>query len=221
MYKLHYELMDAIGQGILVGLVLSIGAGPVVFALIQTSLREGFWRAMLFELGVILADASCITVVFFTFGRLLNNPLVNNYILLAGGVVLMVLGISNFKGKTARLQAAREFLRGKQTHGGILMVKGFLYNLLNPSVILFWLGAVTLAAANFEGNRSLMIQHFSAILITVLFFDTLKALFAHVTRRFITPRFMMYSTQVMGGIFILFGLGLIIKSIITLVNYYN
>lgn len=213
--------MEAIGQGILVGLVLSIGVGPVMFALIQTSLREGFWRAMIFEMGVVLADVLCITVAFFTFGRLLNNPLVNNYILLAGGVVLIGLGVSNFKGKTARLRAAREFLRGKQTHGGLLIVQGFLYNLLNPSVILFWLGAVTLAAANFEGNRSLMIQHFSATLTTVFFFDTLKVLFAHAVRRFITPRFMMYSTQVMGVIFILFGIGLMIKSIISLVNYYN
>ncbi|MCX7743013.1 MAG: LysE family transporter [Flavobacteriales bacterium] len=213
--------MDVILQGILVGLVMSVGAGPVMFALIQTSLREGFWRAMIFEIGVILADASCITIAFFTFGRLLNNPLINNYILLAGGLVLIVLGVSNFKGKTARLRAAREFLRGKQTHGGLLIVQGFLYNLLNPSVILFWLGAVTLAAANFEGNRSLMIQHFSATLTTVFFFDTLKAFFAHTVRKFITPRFMMYSTQTMGVIFILFGTGLIIRSIISLINFYN
>lgn len=213
--------MDAIWQGILVGLVLSIGIGPVMFALIQTSLREGFWRAMLFEVGVISADVLCITVAFFTFGRLLNNPLINNYILLGGGLVLIGLGVSNFKGKTAKLRAAKEFLRGKQTHAGLLVVQGFLYNLLNPSVILFWLGAVTLASANFEGSRALMIQHFSATLSTVFFFDVAKALFAHAVRRFITPRFMMYSTQIMGVIFILFGIGLLVKSIISLIHHYS
>lgn len=208
--------MNAISQGIIVGLVLSIGMGPVMFALIQTSLREGFWNAMLFEIGVLTADALCITVAFFSFGRLLNNPLVNHYILLVGGLVLIGLGISNFKGKKAKLRAAKEFLQGKQTHGGLLMIQGFLYNLLNPSVILFWLGAVTLASANFEGSRSLMIQHFSATLTTVFFFDLVKVLFAHASRRFITPRFMMYSTQIMGIIFIVFGIVLLIKSIIEL-----
>jgi len=213
--------MDAIWQGILVGLVLSIGMGPVMFALIQTSLREGFWSAMLFEIGVLAADALCITIAFFTFGRLLNYPLINHYILLGGGLVLIGLGIINFKGKTAKLRAAKEFLRGKQTHSGLLIVKGFLYNLLNPSVILFWLGAVTLASANFEGSRSLMIQHFGAILSTVFFFDVVKAWFAHAVRRFINPRFMMYSTQVMGIIFIVFGIALLVKSIISLMNHYS
>lgn len=209
-------MKETIVQGILVGLILSVGMGPVMFALIRTSLKEGFWRALMMEVGILLADASCIVLAYLLLGNITTNPKVNDYIILVGGIVLIAIGIRSFKGKASRIKEARDFIKGKQTHAAILALKGFMYNMMNPSVIIFWLGAVTLASANYSGNREKMISHFSATLITMLSFDILKALFAHSLRKFITPRFMLYSTQFMGVIFIIFGLILSIRSLIAI-----
>lgn len=210
-------MTEALWQGILVGLVLSVSAGPVMFVLIQTSLKEGFYRAMLMEIGIILADIVCIAGAYYSVGRWVGNPLWNQYILLVGGVLLIVIGLRSFKKKSARIKAAREYIKGTKSHPFWLVIKGFLYNLLNPSVLLFWIGAVTLASANYEGIESRMMQHFLAILATMLFFDILKAFFAHKLRRFITPRFMLYTSLVLGVVFMLFGVTLIVKATIGLI----
>lgn len=210
-------MSEAIWQGILVGLALSFSAGPVMFALIQTSLKEGFARAMLMEIGIVTADTLCIIGAYYSIGQWIGNPKWNNYILIVGGVLLIFIGLRSFKKKSARIRAAREFMKGSKTHPVWLIVQGFLYNLLNPSVILFWIGVMTLASANYEGNKKILTEHFATILTTMLSFDTLKAFFSYKLRRFITPRFMLYTSFILGIVFSVFGIALIAKGIIGLV----
>src|SRR5690606_5826912 len=103
--------------------------------------------------GILLSDAFCIAVAMFSLTGFLTNPAADNYIFAVGGVVLALTGLRYFFGKSRNLQRARDFMRGKKSDYSALFIKGFLYNLMNPGVIIFWIGAVTLASTNYRGSR--------------------------------------------------------------------
>src|SRR5690606_24771304 len=88
---------EAITTGILFGFTLSFSAGPVMFALIQTSIREGFFRALLMEIGIVLSDALFIIVAFYSLGQLIHeNPLAQDIIITSGGMLLIGIGMFKF-----------------------------------------------------------------------------------------------------------------------------
>ena len=62
--------MDLVLRNILLGISLAAPIGPSGVAVIQNGLRRGFRRAFLTGLGVTLADATYLLVVFFGISSL-------------------------------------------------------------------------------------------------------------------------------------------------------
>ena len=52
-------------NAVLLGLGLAFMIGPVFFTLIETSISKGFRAALVFDLGVILADLIFISLSYF------------------------------------------------------------------------------------------------------------------------------------------------------------
>ena len=57
------------------GFILAFTIGPVFFVLLETSATKGFKSALIFDLGVMLADAFFIIVAFFCCSNYLLNIL--------------------------------------------------------------------------------------------------------------------------------------------------
>lgn len=57
-------MFDDILTAIPFGIILAFTIGPVFFVLLETSATKGFTSALIFDLGVILADVVFIAVAF-------------------------------------------------------------------------------------------------------------------------------------------------------------
>jgi threonine/homoserine/homoserine lactone efflux protein len=104
--------MSAIGNGILVGVMLSFMAGPALFMLLQTSLHRGFRYGWYFAAGILLSDALVIFLIWRGISQFLGeDPRSNIWFSLIGGIILILFGTYTFmkpvvKGKDKMLHIA-------------------------------------------------------------------------------------------------------------------
>lgn len=166
--------MEIILKGLLTGLLLSIFVGATFFMLIETSMTRGFRAAIWFDAGVLLCDAMVITGVYF-FTAWITRTLVHNvYFDLAGGLVFMGFGVNYII-----TRKKNENLPQVRNHNARIFLNGFFINLLNPSVIIFWLGTMALTLSQFNLTGRETIVYFGSALLTVAITDILKAYFAY------------------------------------------
>jgi len=206
---------EYIVSGLLMGLLLSIAAGPTMLALIQSSIAEGAKRTLFMELGVLVSDAFLIVVTYFGFGQFLiisakQEPL---YLSL-GGVLLIGMGAYKLKIKHSQLRQAHRWMEGQKSPPLALFFKGFMYNSINPSVLLFWIGSVTLITAQFEQNPIKIAGHFTVTLLVMMGTDFLKIYGSSRLRVLMTPRRLIRLSQFMGWSLVLFGVFLLLKALV-------
>ncbi len=195
-------------QGILTGLILSAYVGATFFTVMETSLRRGPLAAMLLNIGVWVSDMGCILLAYYGATELMQ-PLSNNLIIRAvAGVAFLIFGLGYFLRKPSETVKP---LAGKGVL--ILLGKGFAINTLNPSVLLFWFGAMVVAVSNFKFSGLQITYYFSSTLLTVIVIDMLKILFSFKIRRFINDKRMTILFRVTGVILIIFGLFVVINAV--------
>lgn len=171
---------------ILIGLFLSavVNMGPAFITLVQTSLDRGFRSAMWFAIGVILNDAMIISLCILTSVQVvMKSDLEAMLGSIGAGVILVLFGIFTWRRKVKK----REELMEKRTQEFIkdidedkpawfvFLGKGFVLNILNPFVWIFWFSAVAIVAGNMGGNKLSTIVFFTIILGTTLGLELLKA----------------------------------------------
>lgn len=205
--------MAAAGNGILLGLLLAVLVGPAFFALIQTSIGKGFVSALFMAFGIALSDALYIVITYLGISRIINNEAIHLWLGLGGGGILMAFGVFSIIKPIPDLTAKR-VIPLKKT--GLLKqsIKGFLLNGINPSVLLFWIGIVSMATVTYKYSSYEVLAFFIAIIATVLLTDILKAFVAHRLRALLTIRFMKIMNVIVGGGLILFGLRLLVETMI-------
>ncbi len=208
---------DFIVSGLLMGLLLSIAAGPTMLALIQSSIAEGAKRTLFMELGVLISDAFLIAVTYFGLGQFLTvSPQLEPLYLSLGGALLIGMGAFKLKIKHSQLRQVHCWMEGQKSPPLTLMWKGFMYNSVNPSVLLFWIGSVTLITAQFEQNSIKIAGHFSVTLLVMMGIDILKIYGSSRLRILMTPRRLIRLSQFMGWGLMLFGLFLLVKAAVLL-----
>ncbi len=195
-------------HGALLGILLSIFVGPIFFVLIRTSINDGFKNALYMIFGIFLSDVGCIFLCYMGLVQAFANPAYKKWILLGGGIILTVTGLITFLSK-------KEINQNKIDTGGVrsfgLMIKGFLFNITTPTVILFWIGAVGFAVSSYQGDRNMVIFYFAGTLFTVLSIDVLKAYLASKIRNWFTPKVMHRINKVTGIGILVFGLVMLVR----------
>ena len=196
------------------GIILAFTIGPVFFVLLETSATKGFRSALIFDLGVILADIIFIIIAFYSTnnlrGKLGNDP----SFLIFGGVLLMVYGVISFIKTSQSFRAiVKEYHKVEiQKDYGKLFIKGFLLNFINIGVLLGWLGFMVLGdslTASKNGDIIFIVAMLAAYFVTDLF----KILAAKKLKAQLTPRLIFKTKKVIAVVILGFGILLFVQGL--------
>jgi threonine/homoserine/homoserine lactone efflux protein len=200
--------MEILLNGVFFGLLLAVFIGPVFFALIQTSIEKGFGAGVMMALGVSLSDSIYIFLTYLGISQFLDNLFFKVGLGLAGGVIMVLFGMSSFLKPEPELKPCINHEPGNDRMK--LVVKGFFLNGINPFVLLFWVGIVSMVSVDYEYSTKQVYVFFIGIIGTVLFTDVLKSYIAGRLRNIITPHFMKIMNRIVGVALMLFGLRLFV-----------
>ena len=89
-------MLQDIISAIPLGFFLSFMIGPVFFVLLETSVVKGFKAAIIFDLGVVLADIIFILIAYFSSYRLIQSIKDDPALFVFGGLVMLTYGIISF-----------------------------------------------------------------------------------------------------------------------------
>jgi len=213
-------LLDLILKGIVTGFILSIMVGPVFFLLLETSIRKGARAAISFDIGVLLSDFIYIIIAYIFYSEVadLTKGKNNEIAKVIGGSLFIVYGIVTYFKKLKHppvdddgniIQKNKDYL--------FLFLKGFLLNFANPLVIFYWFSVMTLASKNTQlpnGESAPIMLFITIIMTTFFFFDILKIIGAKKLRPLVTDNLLKSLNQLIGIVFVGFGVFLLIKGII-------
>lgn len=206
-------MIEDILTGIPLGIFLSFLVGPVFFVLLETSAVKGFRAAMVFDLGVVLADILFISVAYFSSYRLIQTIKNDPAIFIFGGIMMLTYGIISFIKLKKVSKKADEIpvdeLIKKNYYG--LFFKGFFLNFINVGVLLFWFMILITIGPKLELETSRMIIFFSSVLLTYLIVDIGKVLLAKQLRSKMTPVNILKIKKLISIVLVIFGLTLMFQ----------
>ncbi len=199
-------------NAILLGFGLAFMVGPVFFTLIETSITKGIKAAIIFDLGVVLADIVFILIAYFGSVAVLQEIQDDPRIFLIGGMVLIVYGLFTiFYKKSKKIVTDRELVVVENNNYFGLFVKGFFLNFINIGVLAFWLAIVIAASSNFQMDGSRVFRYFALVLFSYLVTDMIKITASKQLQKKLTPVVLRKIRQALGIFFIVFGVVLAAK----------
>lgn len=213
--------MDLALKGIVTGLILSIMVGPVFFVLLETSIRKGVKAAIALDIGVLLSDVIYIVIAFLFYKQVedLKNGDDNSLLRLIGGGLFIIYGIMNFFKKVNAKEVKTNFSDSTTTSGYVLLIlKGFVLNLMNPLVVFYWFSVMTMGANDKGSSESSIILFLTYILVTFFSIDLLKILGAKKLRPLVTQKVLMGLNRLVGIVFFVFGVILVAQGTLRLVT---
>lgn len=202
-------MFSDIQAAIPLGFFLSFMIGPVFFVLLETAALKGFKAALVFDLGVILADIIFITAAYVSSIQLLENLSQQPGIYIFGGLVLFIYGATiAFKKDTQTHDPSVKVTPGDYIG---LFVKGFLLNFINIGVLVFWLGVIILVGPNLNNDPNRMFTFIATMLGAYFVTDLIKMVLAKQLKNKLTSERVYIIKKIIGCILIISGLVLITK----------
>lgn len=213
-------------EGVIIGLTLALimGFGPSFFTLIQTSINRGFKSAMLLDIGIILNDIMIVALMMMTnvqFNIKSEKGLM--YAGISAGIILIIFGIYTYTLSPKRVISISENNNNSidkmnekfndDPKWYVYVTKGFLINVFNPFVWIFWITCVATASSSYGGNKDSLIIFFLGIFLTALFFDILKALGAYSLKKFFTEKMLKILNKITGIALILSAIYIIVRAL--------
>ena len=196
-------------HGLIFGLGLAILIGPVFFALIQTSIKRGFWAGFSFAVGIFFSDLTCIVLSNLGVSQITTEHKYKIIIGIIGGAIMIAFGIYEFFHKYKINEAkVKDYVAPKKI---IYIVKAFFLNIANPFVLIFWLTASGIVNSEYGDSYIEVIVFFSATLFVAITTDTLKAYIANKIKTYLTNTFLTLVHRIAGILLIIFGIVLIIR----------
>lgn len=185
--------------------------------LIETSIVKGIRAALAFDLGVWISDIIYISVVYFFLSEVTATIDENRNILtVIGGIILIVFGVvTALKKQQAKLNTDFISLVHQPRDYGMLVLKGFFLNFLNPMVLFYWFAVLTIDADSVASGGWQALTFIAVILLTFFSVDVLKIIGAKKLRVFITPSVLKRLNLILGAILMVFGVVLIIRGFVT------
>ena len=205
-------------KGLLLGLILSISLGPVIFAILKQSITNGRKAGYLFVAGVSTSDIGLLLIAnIFTniFLLVLDHKA---FIAMAGAGFLLLLGLYTLFFKKIKIESdenGEERVFRKRDYLGIY-ISGFLMNTLNPSVFIFWFAwTAAIGASASETNNPVQYKFivFATCLVFLLLSDLIKVALASRLRPSLTEKNLIWINRISAIIILVFSAALFIGAL--------
>lgn len=212
-------MLQDIISGIPLGIFLSFMVGPVFFVLLETSALKGFRAALIFDLGVVLADVVFISIAYFSSYRLIQSIQNDPAIFIFGGILMLTYGIISFikiKRASKSIEDNDENIEKideeiKKKNYLELFIKGFLLNFINVGVLLFWFLILITVGPKFQLDSSRMFVFFASVILSYLVIDLGKILLAKQLKHKMTPNTILKMKKTISIVLIVFGIVLMFQ----------
>jgi threonine/homoserine/homoserine lactone efflux protein len=207
-YYLSTSVLDIVVKGISFGLFMALSVGPTIFAVLKYSMSYGYKAGISYILGVSVSDFMFLFIANMAAGVL---KVANDYqqpIGIAGGLLLIGMGIFGFKKKIKVSRSTDTIV--PVGIGGLSKIafSGFLMNTINPAVIFSWIGMTAVVADKSLSERVVL---FGITLTVVLGLDVVKVLTASRVRKLLTPRNVVYLSRISALCLLGVGIFLLVK----------
>lgn len=213
---------QAILEGALAGLILSVFVGPIFFTMLQLGIEHGFRAAFALALGQWMSDFFYIFLAFWGavwVEDIIKDPARQSvfvwYTSVIGGCLLMAFGLgllltksistaTSSKIKIAEPIAERQI---SKTAFFAYFSQGFLINTINPTPLIFWMGLMAFAInKNYIGGTTFVL--YCTVMSVVIGTDLLKIYLAKSIRNKLKVHHILQVRRLAG--IILGGFGLIL-----------
>lgn len=199
-------ILSAVGLGIMLSLVF---IGPIFFLLIETSFTRGPRHALALDLGVILADITCIVAAFYSSHDLVNiidkHPSfyrITAFIILMYAVFMLLTKTKMHVDGEQKLISQNYFKT---------FINGFLFNILNIGVVLFWLVTVISVRKNYPRTDEFLL-YIGLVILTYLCIDVFKILLAKQFHNKLNDRVANKIRKLVGIILMVFSVFIFLQS---------
>ncbi|MBW3524298.1 MULTISPECIES: LysE family translocator [unclassified Chryseobacterium] len=199
-------ILSAIGLGFMLSLVF---IGPIFFLLIETSFTRGPKHALALDFGVITADLLCIIAAYYASADIVDlidkHPgfyRITSILILTYGIIMMVT-------KTKMHMPGEEKIISQNYFR--TFINGFLLNLLNVGVILFWLVTV-IGVRNQYPDTETLILYLAIVIATYLLIDFAKIFLAKQFHDRLTQKLANNIRKGVGVVLIIFSFFIFLQS---------
>ncbi|KAB7673148.1 LysE family transporter [Bacillus sp. B1-b2] len=189
---------------IFLGFTLAAPIGPVNSARLDKGIKNGFWHAWIVGVGSMIADGIFMMMVYFGMVHFLEIHVVQIFLWLFGGFILIYTGIESIKNAN---QITLIHSREKESLFKCFLT-GFIMSITSPLSILFWLGiygSVLAKTAQMNGTDILIIYS-SMIFLGLTLWDVLIAALTSGFRKLLTIKSLILISIISGISLIGFGL---------------
>ncbi|EKT4546522.1 LysE family transporter [Flavobacterium psychrophilum] len=196
-----------LGNGIPLGIFLSFMIGPVFFVLLEISITKGFRAALIFDLGVILADIFFISIAYLGSYRLIQSLKDDPALFILGGIIMVTYGLISFfrlrkAHKAADEEEVVELIKKDYLN---LFIKGFLLNFINIGVLGFWLLIIITFVPKLQSEVPNVICFFTTVILTYIVTDICKILLSKQLRNKLTTENIIKVKKISSILLIIFG----------------
>ncbi|MFZ9940295.1 MAG: LysE family translocator [Bacteroidia bacterium] len=199
-------------QGFGFGMMLSVLIGPVFFALLQISITRGFRAGAQIALGTLLSDVVVVGLCYYGLTGLVAIPENQRLLGICGGLFMLFYGVYLLASRpTTSPQEATNRYEPVSGGKGLLVVRGFLLNLLNPFTMVYWLGLSTWVSALPTYEQVDDMAFFGGTLSAVLVTDLLKSYLARRLRPWLSRARVLWLNRITGLVLMGFGISLLLQ----------
>jgi threonine/homoserine/homoserine lactone efflux protein len=198
--------MSDILNAIPIGIGLAFMIGPVFFVLLETSAIKGFRAALVFDLGVILADIVFVYFAYYGSRTMLEKIKDDPRLFVIGGLVLFIYGLLTLFKRRKPIDPKGEIIIVKKNNYISLFIKGFFLNFINVGVLAFWLGMVVVIGPRLEMNETRIFNYFAAVILAYFVTDLIKIVLAKQLKNKLTPSVIWKIKRGMGITLMVFGM---------------
>jgi threonine/homoserine/homoserine lactone efflux protein len=203
--------MLAILNGLLFGMVFIFAIGPSFFLLLQNSIEYGFKKGALIAIGISLSDILFVSLTLIGLSAIISEPEHTKLFATMAAIILGVFGVYSFIKKPI-INTDTKLI---DDHGTFRFIgKGFLINIFNPTIILFWITLSSTISTTYGYSWIEKRNFFIGMLITIFSSDILKAYLANHVRTFITVRSVKIFNMIVGTVLVVFAVSLLIKLVL-------
>ena len=173
-----------------ISLAAALTPGPVIAVTLAKSYRSP-WAGFQVAIGGLVAEVPVILLIYFGFARFLQSTIIQLILGIAGGLMLIFLGMMLFRRRSTVFQY------GKDLPVSAFRL-GFLTALINPGMVIWWatVGALLISQISAYGINGLIWLILAIELPNFLWYSTASVLFHRYNN--------LWSSQVQSILIIIF-----------------